>query len=77
MRAFGSMEIWDHKRLQARKGRLNSLGADMQQPTECRKDEGTRVRRLAPKLIANGESRRPLRERQPSSGSQDLAVTWQ
>ena len=59
-------------------GRLKCLGADMQQPTECRKVEGTRVRRVAPKLIANGESRRPSRERQPSSGSQqDWAVTWQ
>ena len=59
-------------------GHLKCLGADMQQPTECRKDEGTRVRRVAPKLIANGESRRPSRERQPSSGSQqDWAVTWQ
>ena len=35
MRAFGSMEIWDHStaRLQVPKG------ADMQQPTACRKDE--------------------------------------
>ena len=34
-RAFGSMEIWDHStaRLQVPKG------ADMQQPTACRKDE--------------------------------------
>ena len=37
-------------------GRLNGLDADMQQPTACRKDEGDRVRRVAPKLIANGES---------------------
>ena len=36
--------------------RLNGLDADMQQPTACRKDEGDRVRRVAPKLIANGES---------------------
>jgi hypothetical protein len=35
------------------------------------------VRHVAPKLIANGESHRPLREAQPSSGSQDWAVTWQ
>ena len=45
-------------------GRLKCLGADTQQPTECRKDEGNRVRRVAPKLNANGESRRPSRERE-------------
>ena len=32
------------------------LDAGMQQPTACRKYEGDRVRRVAPKLIANGES---------------------
>ena len=37
-------------------GRLSGLDADMQQQTACRKDEGDRVRRVAPKLIANGES---------------------
>ena len=63
MRAFGSMEIWEHKRLQVLEGRLKCLGADMQEPTECRNDEGNRVRHVAPKLIANGESRRPSRER--------------
>ena len=50
-------------------GRLNGLDADMQQPTACRKDEGDRVRRVAPKLIAKAE-------RQPSSRPQDWAVTW-
>jgi len=37
-------------------GRLMGLDAGMQQPTACRKYEGDRVRRVAPKLIANGES---------------------
>ena len=74
MRAFGSM--WRYGTTSGCKleGHLKSLGADMQQPTECRKDEGTRVRRVAPKLIANGESRRPLRARGlrigPSRGSE-------
>ena len=43
-------------------GRLSGLDADMQQPTACRKDEGDRVRRVAPKLIAKAESRMPSRE---------------
>ena len=43
---------------------MKCLGADTQQPTECRKDEENRVRRVAPKLNANGESRRPSRERE-------------
>ena len=58
-------------------GRLNSLDmgldADMQQPTACRKDEGDRVRRVAPKLIAKVIAKA---ERQPSSRPQDWAVTW-
>ena len=37
-------------------GRLNGLDADMQQPATCRKVEVDLVRRVAPKLIANGES---------------------
>jgi hypothetical protein len=72
------MEIWDHERLQARRaldGSLMGLDAGMQQPTACRKYEGGRVRCVAPKLSANGESH--ARERQPSSGPQDWAVTWQ
>ena len=57
-------------------GRLTCLGADMQQPTACRKDEGTRVR------VCGSEAHRERRvacprEKQPSSGSQDWAVTWQ
>jgi hypothetical protein len=36
-------------------GRLMGLDAGIQQPTACRKYEGDRVRRVAPKLIANGE----------------------
>jgi len=54
------------------------LDAGMQQPTACRKYEGDRVRRVAPKLIANGESH-ALRSREAahSSGPQDWAVTWQ
>ena len=32
------------------------------QPTACRKDEGTRVRRVAPKLSSQTESRMPSRE---------------
>jgi len=50
MRTFGNMEIWGHKSGCKLEGRLKCLGADMQQPTECRKDEGNRVRRVAPKL---------------------------
>ena len=37
-------------------GRLTGLDADMQQPATCRKVEVDLVRRVAPKLIANGES---------------------
>jgi len=37
-------------------GRVKGLDADKQQPTACREDEGIGVRRVAPKLIANGES---------------------
>ena len=52
---FGSMEIWDHTRLQA-EGRFRGLDAEMQPPTACREDEANRVRSVVPKLIANGES---------------------
>ena len=51
--AHGDMGPQHGSKLEAR---LNGLDADMQQPTACRKDEGDRVRRVAPKLIANGES---------------------
>ena len=46
VRAFGS--IWRYGTTSGCKleGRLTCLGADMQQPTACRKDEGTRVRRV-------------------------------
>ena len=37
-------------------GRLADLDADMQQPSACHLDEGNRVQRVAPKLIANRES---------------------
>ena len=53
---MGPQAAWRHgatsgcKKLEER---LTCLDADMQQPTACRKDEGDRV---APKLIANGES---------------------
>jgi hypothetical protein len=69
------MEIWDHTRLQAER-RFRGLDADMQPPTACREDEGNRVRSVVPKLIARTESRMCPRERQPSSKSQDWAVTW-
>ena len=49
-------------------GRLSGLDADMQQQTACRKDEGDRVRRVAPKLIANGESHALKRGTSPARG---------
>ena len=47
---------------------MSGLDADMQQPTACRKDEGDRVRRVAPKLIANGESHALERGTSPARG---------
>jgi hypothetical protein len=53
-RAFGSMEVWDHStaRLQVPKG------ADMQQPTACRKDESGMWLRSSSRT----KSHMPLRE---------------
>ena len=75
VRAFGS--IWRYGTTSGCKleGRLTCLGADMQQPTACRKDEGTRVRRVWLRSSSQTESRTCPREKQPSSGSQDWIVT--
>ena len=57
LRAFGS--IWRYGTTSGCKleGRLTCLGADMQQPTACRKDEGTRVRRVWLRSSSQTESR--------------------
>ena len=62
VRAFGS--IWRYGTTSGCKleGRLTCLGADMQQPTACRKDEGTRVRRVWLRSSSQTESRSCPRE---------------